>query len=335
MPDTFKQVAEKFHNSGSVLIVISPMPAADTIAAALALSGFLKRIDKDAVIITPDGHLNTNASFLPGYDQILREFNASKGFVIDVSTKRTGVAELSYKKEGDKISVYLKPKAGQFEPNDVTFRNSKYPYDAIITIGVSKLENLGEFFGRYAEMFYETPIVNIDFKGSNEGFGQFNLVELNASSNSEIVFDLISEMEKDLIDQEIATTLLAGIIVETNSFQHTRTTPQAFTKAAELVGLGGDQQKIVVELYKNKSMGFLKLWGRVLARLKEQPESSMVYSSVNRLDVEKAGANDADASLVLKEMVLQLSFAKIHIFFRELHEDSTEVYISAPAVLNL
>jgi nanoRNase/pAp phosphatase (c-di-AMP/oligoRNAs hydrolase) len=335
MPEAFKQIAEKINNSGSILIVLSPLPSSDTIAAGLALAAFLKKMEKDVVVLSPDGVLNSNIDFLPGYQTIAREINLTKGFVIDVDAKRTGIAELSYKKDGDKLSIFLKPKSGELLPEDVTFRSSKYPYDILITIGLSGLEGLGEFYGKSAELFFETPILNIDFKGSNEGFGQFNLVELNASSNSEIVFDLIQEIEKELIDKDLATTLLAGIIAETNSFQHPRTTPRAFMKASELVNLGGDQQGIVNNLYKNKSMGFLKLWGRVLARIKNEPESALVYSAVNNLDVEKSEASAEDVSLILKEMILQLSFAKIFVFLREVSENETEVYCAGPATLDL
>ncbi len=335
MPENFKQVAEKLKNVSSVLVLLSPIPSPDVVSAGLALYGYLKRMEKNVVIVSADGNLNPRVSFLPGYDQIQRELNLSKGFVIDVSTKKTQAAELSYKKTRDKLSIYLKPKSGQFEESDVSFRTSKYPHDLIITVGVGNLAALGSLYEKYADLFFETPILNIDFRGSNQGFGQFNLVELTATSNSEIVFDLISEMDRGLVTQNIATTLLTGIIAETNSFQHSRTSPQAFLKASQLVGLGADQQDIVNKLFKSKSLGFLKLWGRVLARIKHEPENMIAHSGVNRMDIEKSGASQEDVMAVLKEMNLQLGFAKIHIFFREVSEDLTEVYMSAPAVLNL
>ncbi len=335
MPDILKQIAEKINNSSSVLVILPPMPSADSVAASLALSAYLKKMDKDVLVVATDGQLNPRVDFLPSYATIARELDVTKSFVIDVSTKRAGISELTYKKENDKLAIYLKAKNGELTADDVSFRATKFPHDLIITIGVGSLDSLGSFYGKFAEMFFETLIVNIDFRGSNEGYGQFNLVELNASSNSEIVYDLLIEMEKELVDSNVATSLLAGIIAETNSFQHTRTTPQAFLKASQLISLGGDQQEIVTKMYKNKSLGFLKLWGRVLARIVNEPEHLMVYSAANANDVEKSGAVDEDVKAILKEMLLQLSFAKIFIFFREVAEDQTEIYLAAPVVLNL
>lgn len=334
MTETLRQAAEKLNSSNNILILLPPTASPDSTAAGLALHAYFKRLEKDVVIVAVDGNLNQRVNFLSGYDEILREFNITKSFVIDISTKKTNISELSYKKETDKLSIYLKPTTGQFLPEDVAFRTSKFPHDAIITIGTAALDGLGDFYSKHAELFFETPIINIDFRGSNQNFGQFNLVNLNASSHSEIAFDLVNEMEKELIDSVVATSLLAGIISETNSFQHSRTTPQAFLKASQLVSLGGNQQDIINKMFKNKSMGFLKLWGRVLARLKHDELSFTVHSAVSKMDLEKSGASDDDTNSILKEMLVQLSFAKVFVFLKELDSHSTEVQIAYPASLN-
>lgn len=334
MPETFKQVADKLNTASNVLIVLPVLPTPDTVAASLALSGFLKRLEKEVVTVTSDGTLNERVDFLPAYDQIKREFFVSKSFVINVSTKIHLLGELSYKKEADHLAIHIKSKTGEFAPEDVTFASSKFPHDAVIVLGAPNLESLGEFYNKNAELFFETPVINIDFKGANQGFGQFNLIEVNASSVSEIVYDLILQMEQDLVDEDIATSLLTGIIAETNSFQNNHTTPQAFIKSSRLINSGAKQQDIINQLYKNKSMGFLKLWGTVLARLKHEPENSMVYSGVTRSDLEKAGAAQLDAVAIIKEMVMQLSFTKIHLFFNESAADQTEVYAALPVSID-
>lgn len=335
MPETFKQAAEKLSSSGSILIILPPVPTPDFVAAGLALSKYLKRLDKDAVVLAADGKANSRVDFLPGYGDILHELSLTKGFVINVSTKRAALSELSYKKENDKLAIHLKAKSGEFHPEDVTFDTSKFPYDAVVVLGTASLEDLGTFYGQHAELFYETPVINIDFKGSNHSYGQFNLIALNASSVSEIVYDLINEIEKDLVDSDTATSLLAGIIAETNSFQHSRTTPQAFLKASQLVSMGGNQQDIVNRLYKNKTMGFLKLWGRVLARLQHEPQHALAYSAISLTDLEKSGASNEDSAQILKEMAVQLAFAKIFVFFLEFDSHTTEVHIAAPGSINL
>lgn len=330
MPQNTPQIIEKINASNSILIVLSPNPSVDQVASALGLKSFLKKLEKDVVVMNSGAQLDQRLTFLDGFLEIVNSPIITKSFVIDVSTAKTPVEELSYKNDADKISIYLKPKSGAFAVENVTFRTSNYLYQLIVTVGVQKLELLNEFYNNNAELFFETPVLNIDYRGSNENYAQFNLVDLNSSSISEVVFDLINGLEKDLVDKNIATNLLTGIITETNSFQHTRTTPQSFIKASQLVSLGGDQQAVVNNLYKNKSLGFLKLWGRVLARIKVEEELFLAYSAVNEMDIQKSGASEEDAAMIIREMALQLSFVKLFGFMRERADQSTQVFCLTP-----
>lgn len=332
--EEIQQVIDKLENSSSVLIIIPEGTTGDSVAAGLALRSFLKKLEKQTELYCPVAP-NARFSFLPGFPEISTNLKAVRSFVIDLSTKKASIDELSYKKENDRLSIYIKPKENQFAPSDVTFRTSNFPYDAIVTIGVASLDQLGGLFSENAEMFYEVPIVNLDNKPNNDHFGQINLVQLNAGSCSEVVFDLISKFEQGLIDEHIATALLSGFITETNSFQNNRTSPQVLLKASQLVALGGRQQDIISNFYKNKSLGLLKLWGRVLARLKQDHQNSLVYSAVNATDMQKSGASEQDAALIIREMVLQLTFAKNFLFLKETETGQTEAFIAAQPSLNV
>ncbi len=329
----YPQVIEKLSKSTNILIVTAPAASGDDLAAAAALKSFLSKLEKEVLVVALGG-LNSNFSFLPGMEEARTELNVTKSFVVDISTKRIQIEELSYKKEADKLSVFIKPKQGQFTSEDVSFRTSNFPFDAIVCVGIASLDSLGEFYVRNTDLFFETPIINIDRSPANENYGQFNLVTLSATANSEIIFDLINNFESSLIDEHIATSLLTGIIVETNSFQHVRTTPAAFLKASQLVSLGADQPAIIGRLYKNKSLGFLKLWGRVLARIKQEPGLSLVYSMINSSDVAKSGATADDIGLIIKEMALQLSFAKTCFFLVE-EADQVRCFAISHSPVNL
>ncbi len=331
--DIIEQIIPKIFSSQSILVMASGTNG-DSLAAALALRTFLKKLEKDTHLLIPSG-VSERFQFLPEVSTVVSEVDLTKSFVIDVSTKKTPVAELSYKKESERLSIYLKPQKEEFSANDVSFRYSSFPYDLVILIGISSLEMLGEFYSKHTELFFDVPLVNIDFRGSNENYGQFNLIQLHSTSCAEIVLDLINKFELNLIDENIATQLLTGIIAETNSFQHVRTTPQTFLKASQLVSLGAKQQEIISHLYKTKSLGLLKLWGRALARLKQEAELSLAYSLANMTDIEKSGATEADTDMIIKEMVSQLGFAKIFLFAKENSPTSVTVYIHSNLSLNL
>ncbi len=331
--DLIQQIIAKITEASSILIIANGTNG-DSVSAGLALRAFLKKLEKDVILLSSSS-ISQKFNFLPEISEVKDKIDLTKSFVVDVSTKKNQVAEMSYKKEGDKLSIYLKPAKGEFTKEDVSFRTSSFPYDLVVLVGVSSLDQLGEFYNKHAELFFEVPLVNIDFRGNNESYGQFNLVSLSATSCSEIVLDFINKFEASLIDENIATQLLAGIIAETDSFQHVRTTPQTFLKASQLVTLGAKQQDIINSLYKTKSLGLLKLWGRVLARLKQDTESSLAYSAINQNDIEKSTASPSDVELIIKEMAQQLGFAKIFLFMKEESEKSTVVYCQTTLPISL
>ena len=332
--ETVQQIITKITQSSHPLILVAGENG-DSLAAGLGLKTFLEKLEKEAAV-----HAATSPSpkfnFLPGLDKLVSSLDLTKNLVVDVSIKKTQIAELSYKKTDDKLSIYLRPaQGGELTPADVSFSSAQYPFDLIILIGIQSLEQLGEFYSKNTGLFFETALVNIDFRASNENYGQLNLVQLTSTSCSEIMFDLISRLEVSLIDETVATQLLTGIISETNSFQHIRTTPQTFLSASQLVGLGARQQEIVMNLYKTKSMGLLKLWGRVLSGLKQLPEANLAYFSATLADLSQAEASSEDTEYIIKEMAGQLNFAKIFLFLKEESAQEVSVYCHSVFPINL
>jgi len=333
MPDSQQQIIEILARLNRVLIIVPARPTTDHVAAALGLQAYLQKLDKQVEVLAPGAKLDPRLSFLSGFANIVTELEVNRGLVIEVSTKNAAVNELAYKKQPTVLEITVLPKSGQFAKDDVAVRAGAYPYGAVVVLGASTLDHLGDFYSRNTGLFFETPVVNIDTHGSNENFGQFNQIAINNTSVCETVYDLLVRVDRQLIDRDVATALLTGIIAETNSFQHLRTTPQSFVKASELIGLGAQQQEIIGQIYKNKSLGFLKLWGRVLARLKAEPNYLLAHSSVNAVDLEKTQATADEAIMVIRQMPTELSFAKVFLFFNEVGPGQTLVYCSAPASL--
>lgn len=310
------QIFDSINKANRILIAIPSNSNGDAVGTGLALYSFLGKLDKEVEIVT--AHRNLEAfSFLPRISEVKHTLEVMQSFVISVATANAPLDELSYEAKSDRVDIFLKPKTGKFSQSDVSFRSGRFPYDLIIVLHAASLENLGEIYERNTDLFFETPIINIDHHPNNEYYGQINHVDLTATSTAEIVSQLIEEFESSLMDEHIATSLLTGIIVETNSFQHAKTTPRAFLKASQLIAQGGRHQEIIRELYKTKSISLLKLWGRALARLRELKDMSLVYSLVNFSDIEKTASRSEDIFGVMKELIANLSGVKIILFLAE------------------
>src|SRR3989338_1664784 len=311
-----KSVFDSINKAHRILIALPSNANGDAVGSGLALYSFAKKLDKEPEIVTASQTLE-QFSFLPHISEVKHELEAQQSFVISVNTSQAPLDELSYEGKPDRVDIFLKPKTGKFSATDVSFKNARFPYELIITLHAPSLDNLGEIYEKNTDLFFETPIINIDHHPNNEYYGEINHVDLTATSTAEIVASLIEEFESGLMDEHIATSLLTGIIVETNSFQHMKTTPKAFLKASQLIAQGGRHQDIIRELYKTKSISLLKLWGRALARLREIKELSMAYSLVNFSDIEKTGSKQDDILGVMKELVANLAGVKIILLLAE------------------
>ncbi|MDD5071594.1 MAG: DHH family phosphoesterase [Patescibacteria group bacterium] len=326
-----QQIFEQIKKANNILITFSRVWNGDSVASALALFLFLKRLGKSAEIAAemPKTKAAPPAvgkvfSFLPAFSEIKNELENLRKFIISLDITNAKVSQIKYKLEKNSLNFIISPKEGFFTQDDITSSTGGFKYDLIITLDAPDLESLGKIYDNDTEFFYKTPIINIDHQSDNEGFGQINFIELNAVSVSEILFSLFESYSRELIDEDIATCLLTGIIYKTRSFKTTNITPHTLNATSELISMGARREEIVNMLYRSRTLNVLKLWGRVLARLNESLENKLIWSTLSHIDFLKTGAGEEDLSEVIDELIVNIPLAKIiAIIYEKLPENDT------------
>jgi len=313
-----QQVLELISKSKRVLILTHKNPGGDGVAAALSLSLALERQGKETFVALPE-MLPSTYKFLPNQDKITIDFSGTRDFVISLDLTQTQVDKLGYKIEDKKLNVIITPKGGTFSEKDVSFSQGEYKFDLIVVVDSTDLDQLGKLFEDNAEIFYERPVINIDHHAANDNFGKVNLIDLTATSTCEILVSLIESLgaEKSLIDEDIATALLAGIIADTDSFQNASTTPKSFTVAAQLVAAGARQQEIVSALFRTKPISTLRLWGRILAGIREDAKYRMLWSYCLARDLEQTRASENDIEGAMDELMSTVPEAEVAMILAE------------------
>jgi nanoRNase/pAp phosphatase (c-di-AMP/oligoRNAs hydrolase) len=320
-----QQSVDLINKSKNIVIVLPNDPSTDAIASGLGLFLALEKIQKKVKVVCNEFNLPPSHQFLPKSQEIHTDLTALRKFIISLDVSRTKVQELSYDiSSNEKLSIFITPKDGFFEPRDVTTSASTYEYDLIITVDAPDLETLGKIYDNNTEFFYHTPIINIDHNPANEHFGEINIVDLVATSTSEIVFETIKELKEGTLNEYIATSLLTGIISKTKSFQSTSVTPKSLTISSHLIENGARRDDIIKHLYRTKTISALKLWGRVLARLKTKQAGKIVWSLLNKQDFIKAGAQKSDLEGVIDELIINTPEAEIVVI---LYEDKTSISV--------
>ncbi len=314
-----QQFFDYVKKSSSVVVALPHLLTVDALVAGMGLALFLSQLGKQAVLASsgelPQAHLD----FLPQPPELTTELANGQQLAILLNTAEHELDELSYREVGDHVEIFLKAKTGAFAAEDVSFGKQGGPHDLIITLGASTLEDLGPLYQKHAELFYALPKINIDIKSGNEYFGTINLVDVTASSLSELFAALLISYENGAaVTPDMATCFLAGIISATGSFQQPQTTPQTLTLSADLIQRGAHQQDIIVSLYKTKDFSLLKLWGRALARLKTDEARSLLYTGLHANDFVLSESNVSQLIAVLREFMDNMSGYQIVAVMGEL-----------------
>lgn len=293
-----EQVQEQIGKSETILICIGKNPSGDAIGSSLGLFLALRKLEKKVDIVSPTA-LPGKFSFLPSAELITHKIEGARDYILSLDVKKEKLQQLRYEVRNDKLRIFITSRDCDINNRNIKLESSKFRYDLIITLCVPDLENLGHVYDENSEFFYDVPLINIDRNPSNEYFGKINFVDVAMSSSSEMIFTLISELGEKLFDESISTSLLAGIISETDSFQNKNTTPKAFMAAASLIAHKANKQDIIRYLYRTKSISTLKLMGKIMSNLKYNSQYKLGWSIVEE---DLANTSFEDLSLSVKEL---------------------------------
>ena len=301
---TEQQILELVKQKDNVLICLPKDPTTDAIASGLALFSVLEKMGKKAKAVAHDFSMPASHNFLPKSKEIFSEIKALRKFIISVDVTKTKAENVEYDIKNDKLNIYVTPKDGYFEEGDVETNSDDFAFDLIFTIDCPDLDSLGPLYDNNAEFFYHTPIVNIDHNPANEHFGQINLINVTATSVSEILFELAQEWNEKYLDEYIATNLLTGIISKTKSFKTSTVTPRSLAIASHLISGGARREDIVRNLYQNKSLSTLKLWGKALSKLKSDTDNKIVWAIITPDDFKETQAKESNLDKVIDELII-------------------------------
>lgn len=322
MLDLKQQFFEQTKKATNILITFNPLDGGDSLAAALAVFLFCKKIGKTVEIIGNTINLERKLTFLPAFDKIGTHFNNLRQFNLALDVTGTKIEKIKYQIENNILNFTVYSHGQPLAAENLKSFNSKLKYDLIIILGAPDLESLGDLYEKNQDLFYETPIINIDHNANNENFGQINLVDITAATVAENLFDLFQSYAPDIIDADIATCILAGMILKTKSFKTNNIKPRTLTITSQLVAMGGRREEIVNRLYHYNSLERLKIWGRLLARLKSDYNGALVWSALPYSDFERTGAAADDLAEATEEIITTMSQVKLAVIFYETMADN-------------
>jgi len=182
-------------------------------------------------------------------DVVETSLAGSRDFIVQLDLAKAEVDKVKYTVDNGKLNVHVTPYSGGFTPADVSFTQGDYHFDLVIALGVPRRANLDRIFEQNPNLMTSVPMLNLDYHRINEQYGAINLLETNSSTLSEMVLALTESVQPGLLDAQIGTALLAGIMAATDRFTAPTTTAKSLTVGAQMMAMGADQQKVIKEIF--------------------------------------------------------------------------------------
>jgi phosphoesterase RecJ-like protein len=158
-------------------------------------------------------------------------------------------------------------------------------------------------------------VINIDHHHDNTRFGDVNLVDTEASSTAEIVYELGQQLGIELTPG-MASALYVGIVTDTGRFMYENTDARSHRIAADLIDSGVDVSDTYRRLYESVPLEKLRLVARALNAI-ELPCEGLAVTYLTEADYEETGSGEEMTEGII-DFLRSLDGTKVAAVIREL-----------------
>lgn len=201
-------------------------------------------------------------------------------------------------------------------------------YDLFITIDVSTADRIGVAKEAFAKA---KRTLCIDHHVSNIGFAQENHILPNASSASEVVFDML---EEEKVTKEIAEALYLGIVHDSGVFQYSSTSSHTMEIAGKLMDIGIDFTKIVEETFYQKTYAQQQILGRTLVESIRLLDGACIVGVLSKELMDLYGVTKQDLDGIVSQLRLTKD-VEVAIFLYEIGMQEYKVSLRSKSYVDV
>ncbi|HEX7484280.1 MAG TPA: hypothetical protein VF281_03945 [Candidatus Saccharimonadales bacterium] len=241
-----QQIVDNIKKSTNILVTVSNDPSVDELSAALGLTSLLNKMNKHATAVV-SGAIPPAITFLDPEKTFENTVDSLRDFIIALDKSKAD--HLRYKVEGEVVKIFITPYRTTISDNDLEFSQGDYNVELVLALGVKERDNLDKALAAHGRILHDAAVVTMS-AGEASSLGSIDWHESNASSLSEMLVSLSDSLKEDadLLDEQIATAFLTGIVASTDRFSNNKTSSKVMTIAAQLMAAGANQQLIAAKL---------------------------------------------------------------------------------------
>ena len=172
--------------------------------------------------------------------------------------------------------------------------------------------------------------VNIDHHKTNPGFGDYQIINPDASSCGEVLYDYFKANTWE-IDKDSAICLYTAIMTDTGNFRFENTSANVFRAAAELVEKGAVPNYIYKKCYETKTKNFVMFQNYCVNNAVFLDDNKIVYTTVYKKDLEKFSAGD-DYTDGIAETLRAIDTTEVSFVAKEVDSKLTKISMRSKGI---
>jgi hypothetical protein len=239
------QVVERLRDAQNVLITVSNDPSVDQLSAAIGFTLLMNKLGKHATAVF-SGKVPSTIEFLKPEATLEQNTDSLRDFIISLDKSKAD--KLRYKVEENVVKIFITPYRTSLDQADFDFSQGDFNVDVVVALGVDKQEHIDQAIKAHGRILHDATVIGIMPGPIGVDLGNINWQDPSASSLCEMLVSISEAFQSGLLDSQMATAFLTGIVAETDRFSNDRTTSKIMTIAAQLMAAGANQQLIATKL---------------------------------------------------------------------------------------
>ena len=193
-------------------------------------------------------------------------------------------------------------------------------YDLVIALDIASPERM-----RDSKIFFDKAkaTVNIDHHKTNPNYGDYQIIEPEASSTGEVLYNYFKEYNWS-ITEDAAICLYVAIMTDTGNFRFENTTPNSLRAAADLVENGANPNILYKKCYESKTKNLVMFQNYCVNKAEFLNDNKIVYTAVYKKDLEKFSAGD-DYTDGIAETLRAIDTTEVSFVVKEVEAKVTKV----------
>lgn len=240
-PNQKTQVIERLRQAQNILIAVSNNPSVDQLASAVGLALLMTKLGKHTTAVF-SGNIPSTIEFLKPEITLEKTTDSLRDFIISLDKAKAD--KLRYKVEEKVVKIFVTPYRTSLNQSDFTFEQGDYNVDVVVALGVDKQEHIDQAITAHGRILHNATVIGLMAGKATTDIGSINWIDAAASSLCEMIVSISESFQSGLLDNQMATAFLTGIVANTERFSNDKTTPKVMTMAAQLMAAGANQQLI-------------------------------------------------------------------------------------------